>query len=99
MQHLLSLRIFTKIQSLRSASLTAAKRRFDRLLNDVRCGEPGFWTDDCSNAGQPVQPGGNIIAMLLINLRLGLVSNLIVPLMIFTTGFFARWAETISRHS
>jgi len=34
---------------------------------------------------------GIIIAMLLINLRLGLVSNLIVPLMIFTTGFFARW--------
>jgi len=36
---------------------------------------------------------GIIIAMLLINLRLGLVSNLIVLLMIFTTGFFARWAR------
>jgi len=35
---------------------------------------------------------GIIIAMLLINLRLGLVSNLL-PLMIFTTGFFARWAR------
>jgi len=56
----------------RSASLTAAKRGdlMSRLLNDVS-GEPGFWTDDCSNAGQPVQPGGNYHCHALINLRLG----------------------------
>jgi len=36
---------------------------------------------------------GIIIAMLSINLQLGLVSNLIVPLMLITTGLFARWAR------
>jgi ATP-binding cassette subfamily B protein len=32
--------------------------------------------------------------MLSIDLRLGLLSNLVVPLMIFTTGLFARWARS-----
>jgi ATP-binding cassette, subfamily B, multidrug efflux pump len=36
---------------------------------------------------------GIVIAMLCINLQLGLLSNLAVPLMIFTTGLFARWAR------
>ncbi|MGA7936279.1 MAG: ABC transporter ATP-binding protein, partial [Kovacikia sp.] len=36
---------------------------------------------------------GIVIAMLAINLQLGLLSNLVVPLMIFTTGLFARWAR------
>jgi ATP-binding cassette subfamily B protein len=31
--------------------------------------------------------------MLLINPQLGLLSNLVVPLMIFTTGLFSRWAR------
>jgi len=41
---------------------------------------------------------GIIIAMLLINLRLGLVSNL-VPLMIFPRFFCSLGTETIPRHS
>lgn len=36
---------------------------------------------------------GIVVAMVLIDLRLGLVSNLVVPVMIFTTGLFTRWAR------
>ncbi|MBE9009294.1 ABC transporter ATP-binding protein, partial [Pseudanabaenaceae cyanobacterium LEGE 13415] len=34
------------------------------------------------------------IAMLSINLQLGLVSNFVVPLMILTTAIFSRWARS-----
>jgi ATP-binding cassette subfamily B protein len=35
-----------------------------------------------------------VIAMLAIHLQLGLVSNLVVPVMIATTGLFSRWARS-----
>ncbi|MEL7227332.1 MAG: ABC transporter ATP-binding protein, partial [Cyanobacteria bacterium J06576_12] len=36
---------------------------------------------------------GIIIAMMLINPQLGLLTNLVVPVMIFVTGIFSRWAR------
>ena len=87
--------IFTKIQSLPVSFFdrSEAGDLMSRLLNDVSAVNQAFGQTIAQMLGNLFSLVGIIVAMLLINLRLGLVSNLVVPLMIFTTGLFARWAR------
>ena len=64
-----------------------------RLLNDVNTVNQAFGQTIAQMLGNTFSLVGIVIAMLAINLQLGLLSNLVVPLMIFTTGLFARWAR------
>lgn len=98
MQHLLAqLRqnIFTKIQSLPVSFFdrSEAGDLMSRLLNDVSVVNQAFGQRIAQMLGNLFSLVGIVVAMFLINLCLGLVSNLVVPLMIFTTSLFARWAR------
>jgi ATP-binding cassette subfamily B protein len=98
MQHLLAqLRqdIFIKIQSLPISFFdrSEAGDLMSRLLNDVSVVNQAFGQTIAQMLGNLFSLIGIVVAMLLINLQLGLLSNLVVPLMIFTTGLFARWAR------
>ncbi|MDX2217005.1 MAG: ABC transporter ATP-binding protein [Oculatellaceae cyanobacterium bins.114] len=87
--------IFIKIQSLPVSFFdrSEAGDLMSRLLNDVSVINQAFGQTVAQMLGNLFSLVGIIIAMLLINLQLGLLSNLIVPVMIFTTGLFARWAR------
>ena len=86
--------IFTKIQSLPLSFFdrSEAGDLMSRLLNDVSVVNQAFGQTIAQMLGNLFSLVGIVLAMLLINLRLGLVSNLVVPLMLFTTSLFARWA-------
>lgn len=88
--------IFTKIQSLPIGFFdrSEAGDLMSRLLNDVSVINQAFGQTIAQMLGNLFSLIGIVVAMLLINLRLGLVSNLVVPLMIFTTSLFARWARS-----
>ncbi|MEH1794788.1 ABC transporter ATP-binding protein [Nostoc sp.] len=88
--------IFTKIQSLPLSFFdrSEAGDLMSRLLNDVNTVNQAFGLTIAQMLGNVFSLVGIIIAMLSINLQLGLLSNLVVPLMIFTTSLFARWART-----
>lgn len=88
--------IFTKIQSLPISFFdrSEAGDLMSRLLNDVNTVNQAFGQTVAQMLGNLLSLVGIIIAMLTINLQLGLLSNLVVPLMIFTTGLFSRWART-----
>jgi ATP-binding cassette subfamily B protein len=87
--------IFTKIQSLPISFFdrSEAGDLMSRLLNDVSVVNQAFGQSIAQMLGNLFSLIGIIVAMLLIDLHLGLVSNLVVPLMIFTTGLFSRWAR------
>ncbi len=87
--------IFTKIQSLPLGFFdrSEAGDLMSRLLNDVNTVNQAFGQTIAQMLGNVFSLVGIVIAMLAINLQLGLLSNLVVPLMIFTTGLFARWAR------
>ncbi len=87
--------IFTKIQSLPISFFdrSEAGDLMSRLLNDVSTVNQAFGQTIAQMLGNLFSLVGIVVAMLCINLHLGLVSNLVVPLMIFTTGLFARWAR------
>lgn len=87
--------IFAKIQSLPLSFFdrSEAGDLMSRLLNDVSTVNQAFGQTVAQMLGNLFSLVGIVIAMLFINLQLGLVSNLAVPLMIFTTGLFARWAR------
>ncbi len=87
--------IFTKIQSLSIGYFdkSEAGDLMSRLLNDVSVINQAFGQSIPQILGNTFSLIGIIIAMLLINLQLGLLSNLVVPVMILTTGFFSRWAR------
>lgn len=87
--------IFTKIQSLPISFFdrSEAGDLMSRLLNDVSVVNQAFGQTIAQMLGNLFSLVGIVVAMFLINLRLGLVSNLVVPLMIFTTSLFARWAR------
>lgn len=87
--------IFTKIQSLPVSFFdrSEAGDLMSRLLNDVNVVNQAFGQTIAQMMGNLFSLVGIIIAMLSINLQLGLLSNLVVPLMIFTTGLFSRWAR------
>jgi ATP-binding cassette subfamily B protein len=88
--------IFTKIQSLPVSFFdrSEAGDLMSRLLNDVNTVNQAFGQTIAQMLGNTFSLFGIIIAMFLINFKLALLSNLAVPLMIFTTSFFARWART-----
>ena len=88
--------IFTKIQSLPISFFdrSEAGDLMSRLLNDVNTVNQAFGQTVAQMLGNLFSLVGIVIAMLSIDLRLGLLSNLVVPLMIFTTGLFARWARS-----
>ncbi|MBN3899920.1 MAG: ABC transporter ATP-binding protein [Nostoc sp.] len=87
--------IFTKIQSLPLSFFdrSEAGDLMSRLLNDVNTVNQAFGLTIAQMLGNTFSLVGIVIAMLSINLQLGLLSNLVVPLMIFTTSLFARWAR------
>ena len=88
--------IFDKVQSLPVSFFdrSEAGDLMSRLLNDVNTVNQAFGLTIPQVLGQTFSLVGIIIAMISINLQLGLLSNLVVPLMIFTTGFFSRWARS-----
>ncbi len=88
--------IFIKIQSLSIGFFdrSEAGDLMSRLLNDVSVINQAFGQSIPQILGNTFSLVGIIIAMLLINLQLGLLSNLVVPVMIVTTGFFSRWARS-----
>ncbi len=88
--------IFTKIQSLPLSFFdrSEAGDLMSRLLNDVNTVDQAFGRTIAQMLGNLFSLLLIIVAMLSINLHLGLVSNLFVPLMILTTNLFARWART-----
>jgi len=87
--------IFIKIQSLPLSFFdrSEAGDLMSRLLNDVSTVNQAFGQTIAQMLGNTFSLVGIVIAMLSINLQLGLLSNLVVPLMIFTTSLFARWAR------
>lgn len=87
--------IFIKVQSLPMSFFdrSEAGDLMSRLINDVNVVNQAFGQTIAQMLGNLFSLVGIVLAMLAINLRLGLVSNLIVPLMIFTTSLFARWAR------
>ena len=87
--------IFTKIQSLPISFFdrSEAGDLMSRLINDVSTINQAFGQAVAQMLGQLFTLIGIIIAMLSIDLRLGLISNLIIPLMLITTGLFSRWAR------
>ncbi|WP_404783976.1 ABC transporter ATP-binding protein [Altericista sp. CCNU0014] len=87
--------IFVKIQSLPLSFFdrSEAGDLMSRLLNDVNTVNQAFGQTVAQMLGNLLSLVGIVIAMLAINLQLGLLSNLVVPLMIFTTGLFSRWAR------
>ncbi|MEH2418004.1 ABC transporter ATP-binding protein [Nostoc sp.] len=88
--------IFTKIQTLPLGFFDRSQSGdlMSRLLNDVSTVEQTFGMAIAQIIGTVFSLIGIIVAMLLLNLQLGLISNLVVPLMIFATGLFASWAKT-----
>lgn len=87
--------IFNKIQSLPLSFFdrSEAGDLMSRLLNDVNTVNQAFGQTIAQMLGNTFSLVGIVIAMLAINLQLGLLSNLVIPLMIFTTSLFARWAR------
>ncbi len=87
--------IFDKVQSLPVSFFDRSESGdlMSRLLNDVNTVNQAFGLTIPQMLGQTFSLVGIIIAMLSINLQLGLLSNLVVPLMIFTTAVFSRWAR------
>ncbi|MBD1909846.1 MULTISPECIES: ABC transporter ATP-binding protein [unclassified Leptolyngbya] len=87
--------IFTKIQSLPVSFFdrSEAGDLMSRLINDVNTVNQAFGLTIPQMLGQTFSLVGIIIAMFSINVPLALLSNLVVPLMVFTTGFFSRWAR------
>jgi ATP-binding cassette subfamily B protein len=87
--------IFTKLQSLPLSFFdrSEAGDLMSRLLNDVNTVNQAFGQTIAQMLGQLFSLVGIVIAMLSLNWKLGLVSNLAIPVMIFTTGVFARWAR------
>jgi ATP-binding cassette, subfamily B, multidrug efflux pump len=87
--------IFIKIQSLPISFFdrSEAGDLMSRLINDVSTVNQAFGQTVAQMLGQLFTLVGIIIAMLSIDLRLGVISNLIIPLMLITTGLFARWAR------
>ena len=88
--------LFLKIQSLPVSFFdrSEAGDLMSRLLNDVSTINQAFGQTVAQMLGNLFSLFGIIIAMLVLDLRLGLLSNLIVPLMIVTTSLFARWARS-----
>ncbi len=87
--------IFAKIQSLPVSFFdqSEAGDLMSRLLNDVSTVNQAFGQTIAQMLGNLFSLVGIVIAMIVINPALGLLSNLIVPLMLLTTGVFSSLAR------
>lgn len=88
--------ILTKIQSLPLGFFdrSQAGDLMSRLLNDLSTVQQTFGITILQIIGSIFSLIGIIIAMLSLNLELGLLSNFVIPLIIFATVLFASWART-----
>ena len=88
--------IFDKVQRLSVGYFdrSEAGDLMSRLLNDVSVINNAFGQSIPQILGNTFSLLGIVVAMMLINWQLGLVSNLVVPVMIVVTRFFSRWART-----
>ena len=88
--------IFTKLQSLPLSFFDSSESGdlMSRLLNDVNVVNQVFGQTLSQVLGNLFSLVGIAIAMLTINLRLGLLTNIALPIVIFTTALFSRWART-----
>jgi ATP-binding cassette, subfamily B, multidrug efflux pump len=87
--------IFTKIQSLPLSffDTSSAGDLMSRLLNDVNTVNQVFGLAIAQIVGNLFSLVGIAVAMLFVNLQLGLLSNILVPLVVIITTFFGRWAR------
>jgi ATP-binding cassette, subfamily B, multidrug efflux pump len=88
--------IFTKLQSLPLSFFDRSESGdlMSRLLNDVNVVNQVFGQTLSQVLGNLFSLVGIAIAMLTINLRLGLLTNIALPIVIVTTALFSRWART-----
>jgi ATP-binding cassette subfamily B protein len=88
--------IFAKVQSLPLSFFdrSEAGDLQSRLLNDVNTVNQAFGQTIPQILGNLFSLLGIIVAMLSINLQLGLVSNVVVPVMLALTGLFSRAARS-----
>lgn len=87
--------IFTKIQSLPLSffDTSSAGDLMSRLLNDVSTVNQVFGLAIAQIVGSVFSLVGIALAMLAVNLQLGLLSNILVPLVIIVTTLFGGWAR------
>ena len=87
--------IFTKLQSLPLSFFDQSESGdlMSRLLNDVNVVNQVFGQTLSQVLGNLFSLVGIAIAMLTINLRLGLLTNIALPIVIVTTALFSRWAR------
>ena len=87
--------IFTKLQSLPLSFFDQSESGdlMSRLLNDVNVVNQVFGQTLSQVLGNLFSLVGIAIAMLTINLRLGLLTNVALPIVIVTTALFSRWAR------
>jgi ATP-binding cassette, subfamily B, multidrug efflux pump len=87
--------IFTKLQSLPLSFFDQSESGdlMSRLLNDVNVVNQVFGQTLSQVLGNLFSLVGIAIAMLTINLRLGLLTNIALPIVIATTAIFSRWAR------
>ncbi|MBW4602991.1 MAG: ABC transporter ATP-binding protein/permease [Calothrix sp. FI2-JRJ7] len=88
--------IFTKIQTLPLSffDTSSAGDLMSRLLNDVSTVNQVFGLAIAQIVGSVFSLVGIALAMLAVNLQLGLLSNILVPLVIILTTLFGGWART-----
>jgi ATP-binding cassette, subfamily B, multidrug efflux pump len=87
--------IFTKLQSLPLSffDTSSAGDLMSRLLNDVSTVNQVFGLAIAQIVGSVFSLVGIALAMLAVNLQLGLLSNILVPLVIIVTTLFGGWAR------
>ncbi|OKH34674.1 ABC transporter [Calothrix sp. HK-06] len=87
--------IFTKIQTLPLSffDTSSAGDLMSRLLNDVSTVNQVFGLAIAQIVGSVFSLVGIALAMLAVNLQLGLLSNILVPLVIILTTLFGGWAR------
>ena len=87
--------IFTKIQTLPLSffDTSSAGDLMSRLLNDVSTVNQVFGLAISQIVSSSFSLVGIALAMLAVNLQLGLLSNILVPLVIIITTLFGGWAR------
>jgi ATP-binding cassette, subfamily B, multidrug efflux pump len=87
--------IFTKIQTLPLSffDTSSAGDLMSRLLNDVSTVNQVFGLAIAQIVGSLFSLVGIALAMLAVDLQLGLLSNILVPLVIIFTTLFGGWAR------
>ncbi|MEA5572751.1 ABC transporter ATP-binding protein [Calothrix sp. UHCC 0171] len=87
--------IFTKLQSLPLSffDTSSAGDLMSRLLNDVSTVNQVFGLAIAQIVGSIFSLCGIAIAMLAVNLKLGLLTNIVIPVVVIITTLFGKWAR------